>query len=106
MALEILTQGINFEHHPDLRGLLEAQAKLTAEQIRREIGHRLNEPCPQSKEEIYKCPRCVRQLRDELLKNEVCPLCGKPSPNGKEHEDCINYEKMMADIGGKPIEEN
>lgn len=37
---------------------------------------------------------------------EVCPLCGKPSPNGKEHKDCEDYEKMMADIGSKPPAEN
>jgi ribosomal protein S27AE len=45
----------------------------------------------------------------EVIINEaddkLCPLCGAPSSNGEPHEGCINYEKMMADIGSKPISE-
>jgi len=47
--------------------LLKEQVGIT----RYEIANRLNDPCPQSGEEIYKCPRCVRQLRDELLADKV-----------------------------------
>ncbi len=35
--------------------------------MQREIGEELNKLCPEYEEEIYKCPRCVRQLRDKLL---------------------------------------
>jgi len=31
-----------------------------------EIVNYLDSMCPSEKEERYKCPRCVRQLRDEL----------------------------------------
>ncbi len=28
-----------------------------------------------------------------------CPLCGKPSIDGREHKECMDYEGMLAEIG-------
>jgi hypothetical protein len=33
----------------------------------------------------------------ELAEDEVCPLCGKPSPGGVEHQECMDREAALAD---------
>ncbi len=52
-------QNLDIDHLEKARELLA--------KVLKQIGNRLNEPCPDSGEGIYKSPRCVRQLRDELL---------------------------------------
>ena len=36
---------------------------------RKKIADILDSSCPEYGEEIYKCPRCVRQLRDKLRRD-------------------------------------
>ena len=51
----------------DVYPLLQAQHQAGVHKDRAEIGNELNEICPVEGEEKYKCPRCVRQIRDRLL---------------------------------------
>ncbi len=61
-----------------------------------EIIKRLDSPCPDDGKPIYMCPRCVRQLRDELkaqLAKEACPDCVKGKQvyylkDGYHYYDC------------------
>jgi len=43
--------------------VIKEQAK---QAVAREVADYLDAPCPNDGEQIYKCPRCVRQLRDKL----------------------------------------
>lgn len=47
------------------------------------------------------CIECGLRLADHLTPIEcpTCPLCGKPSPVGEPHKECMDYEAMMADRG-------
>ena len=50
------------------------------------------------------CPKChsiywrkKKKPNKYGRKQELCPLCGKPSPKNKVHKECADYEQCRAD---------
>lgn len=43
-------------------------------------------------------PEEVRDIEPKM----TCPLCGKPSVDGKEHTECMDREAMIADLTPAP----
>ncbi len=75
-------------------------AKAQLAEAKQHIGNRLNEPCPNSGDPIYMCPRCVRQLMVELLGKQDLKQkkLDRPELTKREKEWQEHFGELMAKL--------
>jgi len=73
---------------------LLGQKKVTAQTTKSET-----EQLEEAKRQAESEAEALEPEPTELL----CPLCGKPSIDGKVHDECADREAMLADVGEKGI---